>query len=100
MYKDIISYRLAEGVTEKQLLEVAQTIIESWMSKQPGFIKWEIHASVNDEEYTDIVYWDSKEDAKKAETDMVNIPNAGEWYACYEQGSILSKNIELVSIFT
>lgn len=100
MYKDIISYRLAEGVTEEQLVHVAQTIIESWMSKQPGFIKWEIHTSAKGEEYTDIVYWESKEDAKKAEADMVNIPNVGEWYACYEKGSISSKNLEQITSFT
>lgn len=73
MYKDIISYKLAEGIREEHLLKVAKQIIDSWMSKQPGFIKWEIHSN-NEGGYTDIVYWESKEAAKDSEKEMVNIP--------------------------
>jgi hypothetical protein len=99
MYKDIISYKLAKGISEEHLLNVAGEIIKSWMSKQPGFIKWEIHQN-NDGGYTDIVYWESKEDAKKSEADMVNIPNANDWYSCYEEGSISSKNLSQVATFS
>ncbi len=68
------------------------------MKKQAGFVKWEIHTN-GDKGYTDIVYWESKEDAKNSEKDMVNIPNAGDWYACYKQGSISSKNLTTVASF-
>ncbi|MEQ9593503.1 MAG: hypothetical protein RLN86_12930 [Cyclobacteriaceae bacterium] len=98
MYKDIISYELAEGISEEHLLTVAKQIVKSWMKKQVGFIKWEIHTS-GDKGYTDIVHWKTKEDAKNSEKDMVNIPNAGDWYACYKQGSISSKNLTTVASF-
>lgn len=98
MYKDVISYRLAEGITEDRLLEVADDLLKSWMSKQPGFVRWEIHRE-EDGNYTDIVYWESKDAAKNAEADMVNIPNAGDWFACYEEGSISSKNLHHVATF-
>lgn len=98
MYKDVISYKLSENISEEQLLNVANDIAKNWMSKQSGFIKWEIHKN-NDGGYTDIVYWKSKDDAKKAEADMVNIPNANEWYSCYEEGSISSKNLIQVATF-
>ncbi len=92
MYKDVISYKLAENVSEEHLLSVADDVLENWMSKQAGFIKWEIHKDKGDE-YTDIVYWGSEADAKMAEADMVNIPNAGDWISCYEEGSISSKRL-------
>lgn len=98
MYKDIISYQLAKNVTEDQLLKVAKQIVTNWMKKQPGFIKWEIH-SVKEGSFTDIVYWKSEEAAKNAEKEMVNIPNAGDWYACYKEGSISSKNLTLLAEF-
>lgn len=98
MYKDIISYKLAPAITEDHLLKVAKDIIENWMRNQGGFIKWEIHKD-SDGHYTDIVYWATKEDAKKAEADMVNIPNAGDWFACYEEGSISSKKLDQVAAF-
>ena len=98
MYKDVISYKLAESVSEDHLLRIAGDVLENWMSKQSGFVKWEIHRD-SDGDYTDIVYWDSKDDAEKAQADMVNIPNAGDWFSCYEEGSISSKNLYQVATF-
>ncbi len=98
MYKDLITYQLANGVTEAQLLKVASDIIENWMRKQPGFLKWEIHKG-EDNSYTDIVYWASKDDAKKAEAEMTTIPDASDWFSCYKEGSISSKSLHKVSAF-
>ena len=69
MYQDIISYKLAEGITEETLLKEAKVILESWMKKQEGFLEWQINKN-NDGHYTDIVKWSDKESAKKAETLM------------------------------
>lgn len=98
MYRDIITYELAEGVSEEQLLEVAKTVIESWMKNLKGFEKWEIHKN-KEGSYTDIVYWASEEDAKEAEKEMMSIPNAVEWFACYKPETISSKNIRLLKSF-
>lgn len=99
MYKDIISYKLAKGISEEHLISVSKNVIDKWMSKQKGFIKWEIHRN-NENNYTDIVYWESKTDAKKSEKEMMNIPNASEWFACYEKGSITSENLSLIGKFS
>lgn len=98
MYKDIISYKLAENISEEHLLNVAREVLENWMSRQPGFKKWEIHRN-SDGGYTDIVYWESEGDAKNAQADMVNIPKAADWYSCYEEGSISSMNLDHVATF-
>ena len=98
MYKDIISYKLAEGITEEHLLAISKQVVDSWMSSQKGFIKWELTKDAEGN-YTDIVYWKTKEDAKKAELDMMNIPNAADWFACYEEGSINSKNLTTIGEF-
>lgn len=98
MYKDIISYELAENISTEHLTKVAKQIVTSWMNKQSGFIKWEIHSN-NEGSFTDIVYWESKQDAKNAEKEMVNIPNASDWFACYKEGTISSKNLTLISEF-
>ena len=98
MYKDIINYELAEGVSREHLIAIAKQIVTDWMKNQTGFIKWEIHSN-NNEGYTDIVYWKSKQDAKNAEKEMANIPNAGDWYACYKEGTISSKNLTTLAEF-
>lgn len=98
MYKDIITYELAENTTKEQLIEIAKQIVNDWMKNLDGFVKWEIHSN-NDGRFTDIVSWKSKEDAKNAEKEMVNIPNATDWYACYKEGSITSKNLTTIAEF-
>ncbi len=42
MYFDIITYELAEGVTEDHLLKVAEEIHSEWMKDVPGFMGWKI----------------------------------------------------------
>ncbi|MFT4567910.1 MAG: beta-lactamase class D [Saprospiraceae bacterium] len=98
MYKDLITYELAEKITEDHLISIAKQIITDWMKKQSGFISWEINAN-SDDGYTDIVTWDSKEDAKIAEKEMAKIPNAMDWFACYKEGSISSKNLTQLAVF-
>jgi hypothetical protein len=92
MYKDIITYELSDGTTEAKLIGIAKQIVNDWMKNQHGFIKWEINSN-SDNSYTDIVYWESKEAAKRAEEQMGNIPNASDWYGCYKQGTINSKGL-------
>ena len=67
MFKDIITYELDDGVDEQHLLKIAREIIESWMSKQVGFIQWDIHKDAIGEGYTNIVYWETREAAQKAD---------------------------------
>ena len=98
MYKDIINYELADDCTKERLIEVGGQIVNDWMKKQPGFIKWEINQN-NDGSFTDLVSWESKEAAKNAEKEMANIPNAPEWFACYKPGTISSTNLTLVTEF-
>ena len=98
MYKDIITYQLAENTSKAELLQVAKQIATDWMKKQSGFIKWEIHIN-SDGSFTDIVYWASMADAKNAEKEMINIPNASAWYECYKEGTISSKNMTIIADF-
>ena len=93
MYKDLLTYELAEGITQEYLVQVAGKIIDSWMKNLDGFISWEI--TKNDKGgYTDIVSWENKESAKAAEKKMCEIPNAADWYGCYKKGSIDAVHVE------
>lgn len=96
MYKGIITYKLAKGISQRKLLAVAKRVADQWMKKQKGFVKWEIHTQ-SDGSYTDIVYWKSEKDAKASFETMKDIPNAAEWYACYKDKSIVSKGIAKVA---
>ena len=99
MFKDIITYELDDGIDEDHLLKIAEEIIESWMSKQSGFIQWDIHKDAIGEGYTDIVYWETREAAQQAEQQMGDIPNAADWFSCYKEGSIGSQNLAQIGSF-
>lgn len=92
MHYDILSYRLADGVTHEQLVSVASRIIDERMADLPGFISREITQDP-DGNYTDIVRRESAESAANAEKEMCNIPNANEWYRCYVLDSTSSQKL-------
>lgn len=98
MYKDIITYELADNVSFKDLKEIAKKVSSEWMQNQKGFISWEINTDSNGG-YTDIVSWESEEHAKAAEKEMVNVTSAADWFACYKEGTIKSKNITTALLF-
>lgn len=98
MYKDVITYKLAEGISEEHLLKIGNEVFKSWMKGRPGFIKWEIHKNDHGE-YTDIIYWESKKSAKDAEADMMNIPNVNDWLSCYRKNSIFTQTLNQIATF-
>lgn len=98
MYRDIITYQLADNITKEHLIKVAQEVHSNWMKDQAGFISWEIHEN-KDGSFTDIVTWESEEAVKKSHDNMGNISNSREWFACYKEGTIGSKFITQVAKF-
>lgn len=98
MYKDLIRYELAEGISEEHLLKVAKVVLDNWMSKQKGFQAWEITKDLKGE-YVDLVYWDTEEDAKNSQKDMANIPNPQDWFGCYKPETIQGQNLKVLKRF-
>lgn len=99
MYLDIISYSLAEGVSEEKLLEEADKVLNSWMTYQEGFFCWQIGKKTGENQYMDIVSWRSKEDAKRAEENMKDIAKDSGWLACYDMSSISNAPLEQLTMF-
>jgi len=66
-------FRLAEGVDEAALLAASAALQSEFVSKQNGFIKREL-VKANDNQWVDIVYWNSLEDAEQAAKNAMNSP--------------------------
>lgn len=62
---ELAPFLIKEGVLEKDLLEASARVQADFIEKQPGFIKREL-LKKSDQEYLDIVYWQSEELAKNA----------------------------------
>ncbi len=100
-YKDIITYKLADGVSEAQLLAAAKPVVDGWMKKQKGFMGWEINR-LADGSFLDLVYWENEACAKECEKNMrgegksadlaLDPVLSGAWYGCYDMQSVKSVN--------
>ena len=82
MYTDLIHYKLAPQISEKDFLKLTLQVRKEWLEHQPGFIEWTQHRNLKGG-FTDIVTWASKADAKAAEKNMANNPHDKSWGACY-----------------
>ncbi len=56
---------IASGVTDDQLISSANVVNDDFLVKQKGFIKREL-IKKDDNEYADIIYWETKADAVAA----------------------------------
>lgn len=66
-------FQLAEGVDETALLAASESLQSEFVSKQSGFIKREL-VKAKDNQWVDIVYWNSLEEAERAAKNAMNSP--------------------------
>ena len=97
MVIDIISYKLAEGITEDFLRKSAEDIFEIWMKKQKGLLGWDINKSKDG--LVDFVYWETQEDVDNAAANMKDIPQGHDWMKCYDMASVKTQKVNTLLSF-
>ena len=80
-----ISYKLKKNVSEEALLLSSEKCHREVLSKQKGFICWEVLRS--GDTWVDLVKWETEEDAKNGETAGANNPAAHEFYSFIDMES-------------
>jgi len=66
-------FQLAEAVDEATLLAASEALQSEFVSQQSGFIKREL-VKAKDNQWVDIVYWNSLEEAEQASRNAMNSP--------------------------
>ena len=74
-----ISFNLKKGVSEEDFLRASERCHSEVLSKQPGFISWEVLR--DGDTWVDLVRWETAEDAKNGETAGANNPVSHEFYS-------------------
>ncbi|MBI3584022.1 MAG: hypothetical protein HY096_08755 [Nitrospinae bacterium] len=69
-------FTVANGVDDATLIATSEALQNQFLSKQRGFIKRELLKG-KDNQWVDVVYWNSKEDAEQA------VKNAGDNPVCH-----------------
>ena len=88
----MIEYELAEGISEDFLRKSAESILEVWMKKQPGFLGWDINKGKDG--FVDFVYWKTLSHAENATKNMKDIPEGHDWMKCYKMETVKAEKIE------
>ena len=82
-----ISYKLAKGAEDSQLMSVQEKIIKNFMSKQKGFISWKVLRDGGN--WADLLEWETKEDAHNAMAASEQSPDNYELFALLDEKSIV-----------
>ena len=72
-------FTLAPGITEEDLFEASNALQKDFLSKQEGFVKRELLKG-KDNQWVDLVYWNSKEDAEKAAKAATDSPTCFKYF--------------------
>ena len=80
-----ISFKLKKGVSEEAFLVASQRCHDEVLSKQKGFISWEVLR--DGDTWVDFVKWETIEDAKNAETAGAGSPAAKVFYSFINMSS-------------
>lgn len=83
---EVVIYKAKEGVSYETALEKAKSVNE-FVSQQDGFISRKMSVT-KDQQWVDIVYWESLEQAEKATEAAMQAEAAGEYFQIIDEESI------------
>ena len=101
MYTDIIRYQKKAELSQDDFLAVCDQVYTSWMKDQPGLQAWKINC-IEGDNYVDLVIWESKEHADKAQANMANLDSAlgAKWMGAYAPDSIKADQVTQLKRFS
>ena len=90
-----ITYELKKDASIKDFLAASKTCSDEVLSKQKGFISWEVLR--DGDIWIDLVKWETEEDAKNGETAGANNPASHNFYSFIEASTC---KLQLYSVET
>jgi len=92
---EIAQFKLAAGVSEKDFLREAEAVQKNFLEKQSGYIDRELLKD-KDGGWTDILHWNSMEEAQKAAEVMMSDPGAQGFMQKIDPSSVKMLHLELI----
>ena len=92
---ELVQFKLKSGVSEKQL-EATHESINAFLQKQPGFIYRSLSQD-SDNQWIDIVYWESLETAKAASDALMQDPDGQAMVALCDMDSVSMKHLPAIT---
>ena len=92
---EVVTFDLKEGVSKAEASRKLQALNE-FVKDYEGFIKRSISCN-EDGKWVDIVYWESRELAVKAASEVSHSPKAMEIFQVIDENSIQMNHYEVIS---
>ncbi len=92
---EMVTFKLAPGSTEKDFL-AANAGIESFIQQQPGFIYRSLCSPVNNNFWTDIVYWQDQASAQAAGQAFMESPLTKPALACIDSATVNMQHLPVI----
>jgi hypothetical protein len=77
-------FEVKGGVSDEKIIRAAQAVEDGFLAEQPGYIKRSLLKDSNDQ-WVDIVYWHSEEEAQTAAAKVMESPVCFEYFALMKQ---------------
>ena len=68
---ELVAFRLADGVTHEEFLATVDSVSQ-WVKTQPGFISRELVYAAEEDQYVEVVWWRSLDEAHAAAEAAMN----------------------------
>jgi len=95
---ELVQYKLKPDKLEEDFKATFEQVLKNFLEKQPGFKKpWEIFKSTEDV-WTEIVRWETREDAKKAADPSIHGP-CQDFFSFMDKPTVKFQYLEEKQIF-
>lgn len=90
---EVVIFKANAGIQSEKVLEVAKGI-HTWLEQADGYIRRELLQ--DGEQWIDIVYWESREQALKASEELMITPEAGTFMSVLDSENITMLHLNQV----
>ncbi len=97
MIIEITSYKAANGITHKQLVEASRMFDKNYCSRCKGLVSR--HFLKTSEGYMDIFKWKSKQDVEYVQSTFLQDKDALEFAKMLDPDSLTVQNLEVLDLY-
>jgi len=94
---DIVNFKIVASSSVTKFLEASEKMTNNFLKKQNGFVSRQILQS--EDNWADIVLWESQDAAMNAAQIMCENPSCGEFMAFLDQPSVTAQQFKIKQDF-
>jgi hypothetical protein len=85
---ELVVYKLKEGTGREEFLE-SNAVATGWMEQQPGFVSHELTHAEEGDQWIELVWWESLEEAQAAANAALSSESCAPMFGLIDMDSVL-----------